>query len=268
MPYPILSQFPLHPIFPHTGKVYILSWSAGYTPTGVVIARSPKAIERAFYRITESRRFVQVDAYVIAEIVSPPIEFQVAFAKLWHSIHLDEFTGWASYCFRNWDPLPEGLEPCETCKNITSPFAPWCRNCNGGVVVQGESWDDFYQRNRETFHRFRPSQNTPFVGRASEARELQDGEDLYGIWTDPGYFEAKVQKIDLEENAHYLTWGLFYTNPQDVDPTIVLQIAEDAEKEWKRQRQEIEEESEAQQNQILGENREVLRSMLSGKVRL
>lgn len=264
-PKSLISYYPLHVVYPHGGTVYILSWSGPTVPKGVICARSTKAVEATLAEILDHRPWVAVAEYIRAELVAPPLWFQNRYAELWGSIYLDDFKSWVGYCLRSNDPLPKGLGTCPRCKDLAK-WTPWCGECIQGVIVEGESWCDFYWRNREAYHTHSPKVDSPYVNRPSEAREILETEELHGIGLDPGYFEAVTKHLHPDHEIQFLTWGAFYTNPQEVDPTKVLRMVEQSDIRWKEKREYEGKDHELVRAKRLADNREFLISLLDGKV--
>lgn len=245
----------------------MLSWSSPSVPKGVICGHTTKAVEVTLAGILSYRPGITLSEYIHAELVRPPLWFQEGYANLWESIYLDDFRSWVGYCLRSEDPIPEGITTCPTCKNIKM-WEPWCGECIQGWVVEGESWYDFYWRNRDAYHTHSPRVDAPYLNRPSEARELLETENLYGIGLDPGYFEAVMKPLQPDHEIQYLTWGAFYTNPREVDPTKILQMIERYDQIWKNKQALERKSGEEERSRRLVDNRNFLVSLLSGKVKM
>ncbi len=273
-PHDLTSYYPLNVIYPHGGEAYLLVWHTnrdGYALQSLVVANSSKSAQHTWKAILATNPRAVVVSFQCVDLVAPPQWMKEAHARLWDESHQGQFEWWVSGIVRPLQKaknLPSGLVPCPNCVGNIG-YQPWCGDCVHGVLVEGESWSRFYWRHRDAFRmNCRPQPAEMVFGRPSQARELADGERLYAVALDIAHNEISVGLTEPEEDCgtESMDWGLFYTNPRDLDSTHLVQLAETALK-VREDADLSQREKNAREQEIKdAADRSLLLSMLSGKV--
>lgn len=272
MPPPDLTHYyPLNVIYPHGGEAYLLLWRTSqerYALQSLAVAKSPKAVQHTWKAVLATNPRATVVSFQCVDLVAPPQWMKEAHARLWDSSHQDQFEHWVGGIVRGSKELPNGLIRCPTCVGNIG-YRPWCGNCVLGVLVDGESWGQFYWRHRDTFRlTHRPQPWEMVFGRPSQARELVPGEKLYAVALDIGSTDMSVDLTEPEADCgtESMDWGLFYTNPRDLDSTHLVQFAETALKAQEESDLALRGNRDREQGIKDAADRSLLLSMLSGKV--
>lgn len=267
----LLLHYPLNVIYPHGGECYLLLWRTNpeeYSLQSLVVAKSPKAVQHTWKSILETNPRATVVSFQCVDLVSPPQWMKEAHARLWDSCHQDQFELWVGGILRGSKELPKGLIGCPACVGNIG-YQPWCGDCVHGVLVEGESWSHFYWRHRDIFRTIRSPQPSEVVfGRPSQARELAQGEKLYGVALDFGHNEISVGLTEPEEDCgtESMDWGLFYTNPRVLDSSHLVQMAETALKTYEDPYLVLRRKNAEDQELKEASERSLFLSLLSGKV--
>lgn len=273
-PHDLTSYYPLNVIYPHGGEAYLLVWHTnrdGYALQSLVVANSSKSAQHTWKAILATNPRAIVVSFQCVDLVAPPQWMKEAHARLWDESHQGQFEHWVSGIvrpLRKAKNLPSGLVPCPTCVDNIG-YQPWCGDCVHGVLVDGESWSQFYWRHRDTFrttHRPQPAEMV--FGRPSQARELAPGEKLYAVALDIGPNETSVGLTEPEADCgtESMDWGLFYTNPRVVDSSYLVQMAEIALRSYEDPYLVARRETDFRQKLQDEADFALLQSMLSGKV--
>ena len=152
--------YPLNVIYPHGGEVYLLVWRTnreGYALQSLVVAKSPKSALHAWKDVLAVNPRSVVSSFQCVDLVAPPQWMREAHARLWDSAHQNQFEHWVGGIVRGSKELPNGLTHCPACVGNIG-YRPWCGDCVLGVLVEGESWSQFYWRHRDTFRKAHPPQ--------------------------------------------------------------------------------------------------------------